>query len=31
VDIEVVIARLPEGFAVAQMTRDGLLQCLHSC
>lgn len=29
VDVEIVIAALPERFAVAQMTGDGLFECLH--
>ena len=29
VDIEIVITRLPERFAGAEMARDGLFECLH--
>jgi hypothetical protein len=30
-DIEIVIACLPEGVTAAEVTRDGLLECLHCC
>jgi hypothetical protein len=31
VDVEIVIAALPERFAAAEVTGDGLLECLHRC